>query len=512
MFLFTVLVLVTVIWTVQYRFRRRRMYELASRISHLKDELPFIGVAHKFMGNTEDVMKSLKKFSYEAMETDGVTRMWLNHILYFVMVNPEDLEIVLKTCLEKDDVHRFMRNVLGNGTVFAPVSIWRRRRKILIPAFSPKIVESFVEIFSEQSQHITHKVARVSGSGTVNLWPIVSAYSLDAACESTAGVKIYAQSETNSQFLAALEDGLNIISQRIFNVWLQLEWLFRLLPLYTKYQKHVKYVYDFTDEIIHNKRRQLKNNKQSQSDKGHYELDDFKRKSFLELLIQLSGGEKGYTDLELREEILTIIIAGTDTSAVGMAFTLMLLGKYPDIQQKVYEELKEVFGDSNRQLVKEDLPKLKYLERVVKESLRLFPPVPIIIRKVEKEMTLPSGVIIPSGSGIIVSIFGAHRDPKYWGPDAEHFDPDRFLPERFNLQHACSYMPFSNGPRNCVGYQYALKSIPTALTSILRNYKVVGEPEKGPIPNIRVKFDIMLKAAEGFYVKLEKRKPCLLKE
>ncbi|XP_023951594.1 cytochrome P450 4C1-like [Bicyclus anynana] len=511
MILSVVLLLLAVIWTVQYRFRRRRMYELASKISHPKDELPLIGVTHKFMGNTENIMKSLKQFSYEAMETDGVTRVWLNHILYFVMVNPGDLEVVLKTCMEKDDLHRVIRSIIGNGTLFAPVSIWRRRRKVLIPAFSPKIVESFVEIFSEQSQHITHKVARMCGSGTVNLWPIVSAYSLDAACESTAGVKIYAQSKANSQFLTSLEEGLNIVCERMFHLWLQVEWLFRLLPQYTKYQKCIKHVLEFSDEIIHNKRKELMNDKQSitkcDNDRS-YDFGDYKRKSFLELLIHLSGGEKGYTDLELREEILTIIIAGTDTSAVGMAFTLILLGKYPDIQQKVYEELKEVFGDSNRPLVKEDLPKLKYLERVVKESLRLFPPAPFIIRKVEKELTLPSGVTIPSGSGIFVSIFGAHRDPKYWGPDAEHFDPDRFLPERFNLQHACSYMPFSYGPRNCVGYQYALKSIQTALTSILRNYKVIGEPEKGPIPNIRIKVDIMLKAAEGFYVKFEKRKPC----
>ncbi|XP_052738453.1 cytochrome P450 4C1-like [Bicyclus anynana] len=515
MILSVVLVLVAVIWTVQYRFRRRRMYELASKISHPKDELPLIGVTHKLIGSTEIIMKTLKQFSYEAMETDdGVIRAWLNHILYFAMVNPEDLEIVLKTCLEKDDLNRFMRNFMGNGSAFAPVSIWRRRRKILIPAFSPKIIENYVEIFSEQSQHITHKVARMCGSGTVNLWPIVSAYSLDAVCESTAGVKIYAQSKANSHFLTFVEEILNIICERMGNLWLHPDWVFRLSPKYTKYQKCAQYIHDFTDEIINNKRKELKNDKQRtcDNDNSPYDLGDYKNKSFLELLIHLSGGEKGYTDLELREEILTIIMAGTDTSAVGMAFTLILLGKYPDIQQKVYEELKEVFGDSNRPLVKEDLPKLKYLERVVKESFRLFPPVPFILRKVEKEITLPSGVTIPSGSGIFVSIFGAHRDPKYWGPDAEHFDPDRFLPERFNLQHACSYMPFSYGPRNCVGYQYAFQSIKTALTSILRNYKVIGEPEKGPIPNIRVKVDIMLKAAEGYYVKFEKRKPCLLKE
>ncbi|XP_052738532.1 cytochrome P450 4C1-like [Bicyclus anynana] len=248
----------------------------------------------------------------------------------------------------------------------------------------------------------------------------------------------------------------------------------------------------------------IKNETQS---KKH--LHDFcdKRKSIVELMINISSGKKQFTDLELREEFLVIAAAGSDTTAGTIGFTLMLLGKYPDVQQKVHEEMEEVFGDSKRPLEKEDLPNLKYLERVVKESLRLFPPAPFILRKVETDFTCPSGLIIPSGSGIMVSIFGVHRDPKYWGPDVEHFDPDRFLPERFNLQHACSYMPFSNGPRNCIGYRYGFVSVMTALTFILRDFKVVGEPEKRPVPNIRLKLEVTMKAVEGYNVQLEKRIP-----
>ncbi|XP_052738621.1 cytochrome P450 4C1-like [Bicyclus anynana] len=497
-----VLILLAIIWTVQYRYRRRKMYELASKISHPKDELPFIGVAHKFIGNTEVTMTSMKQFSYEAMES-GITRVWLNHILYFVMVNPADLEKVLRTCLEKDNLHKLMRKFLGNGGIFAPVPIWRRRRKILMPAFNSKIVEGFLDIFLEQSQIVTKKLASLCGPEAVNLWPTVFAYSLDAISESTMGVK-YTQTDANSEFLN-FSESLNIVSQRVFHLWLRPDWLFRFFPQYTKYKKCLQVIHERSDEKIQWVTLYLLKKCQEFLFSG-----DPKRKSFLELLIKLSGGDKGYGNLELREEMMSIFIAGTDTSAVTIGFTLILLGKYPDIQQKVYEEIQEVFGDSDRPLVKGDLLKLKYLERVVKESLRLFPPLPFINRRVERDIILPSGVTIPSGSGIFVSIFGAHRDPKYWGPDAEHFDPDRFLPERYNLQHACSYMPFSYGPRNCVGSQFAFMSIKTVLSSILRNFKIIGEPETGSIPNIRLKLDFTLKAAEGYYVKLEKRKTCHL--
>ncbi|OWR40717.1 cytochrome P450 [Danaus plexippus plexippus] len=410
------LLLALAFWTVAFKYKRRRMYKLAALVPGPKNEYPIIGVAHDLVGTTE------------------------------VVVHPTDLEMILKTCLEKDDLHRFIQKVIGYGGIFAP--------------------------------------------------------------ETAMGVKINAQSDpTSSPFLASMTSLLNIVCARIFHLWLQPDWLFKLFPQFNEHEKCIKTLHDFTDEVIEKKRMELQEDKTSQTEVDHHlDLQDYQRKSFLDLLIKLSGGEKGYTNVELREEVMTLTIAGTDTSAVAIGFTLILLGKYPKIQDKVYEELYGVFGDSKRPLVKEDLLKLKYLERVVKESLRLFPPVPFIIRKIDKEIELPTGKRLPAGAGAVISIWGCHRNPEFWGPDAECFDPDRFLPERFDLVKPGSYLPFSNGPRNCLGYQYALMSIKTALCAILRNYKILGEPEATPIPHIRVKLDVMMKAVDGYQVCLEKRK------
>ncbi|CAK1604012.1 unnamed protein product [Parnassius mnemosyne] len=495
-----------VLWIAIFWFRRRRMYRLASAIQGPDEELPMIGIAHTLTGSTEDIMTELQKFSYLAMKSDGIIRGWLGHILYLLVVDPLDLEMVLKTCLEKDDLHRFMRKIIGNGVIFAPVTIWRKRRKILIPAFSPKIIDNFVEVFSEQSEKLTVQLKEVEGCGQVSVWRFLSTYTLDAVCETVMGVKINAQENPNAPFLRAMKFILNLVTERIFCLWLQPDWLYKFFPQYSKHQKYGKVMIDFTDEVIHHKREDLKKEKSYQSEVDHeYDLGNYKRQSFLDLLINLSGGEKGYSDKELREEVLTLTIAGTDTSAVAVGFTLKLLAKYPKVQDRVFQELQEVFGDSDGPLVKEDLINLKYLERVVKESLRLFPPAPFIIRKVLEDVTLPSGRVLPAGSGVVVSIWGIHRDPKYWGPDAECFDPDRFLPERFNLQHACSYMPFSIGPRNCVGYQYAQMSVKIALSAIVRRYKIVGDEESGPVPFIKTKLDVMMKAVDDYKIGLEKR-------
>ncbi|XP_032511364.2 cytochrome P450 4C1-like [Danaus plexippus] len=494
------------VFTIVFRFRRRRLYELAALLPGTKSAHPVLGVIPLLIGNSEATMTSLQDFSYEIMEP-GIGKGWLNHILYILVVNPEDIEMITKTCLEKDDLHRFFRRLLGYGGIFAPVSIWRRRRKILVPTFSPKILKNFVDIFAQQSNKLADKLYDKTSKTPFSIWPFLVSYNLDSVGESVMGVRLNSQNiHSYSPFLNSMTTILNITCERIFRLWWHPECLFRCFPIYSIHEKCIKLLHSFVDKVIETKAIELQKDKMSQQNEcHHFDLQEFQKKSFLENLINLSGGAQNLTNDELREEILTLIVAATDTSAVAMGYTLILLGKYPKIQDKVYKELNEIFGNSNRPLESEDLNKLKYLERVIKESLRLYPPVPFIIRKIEKEIKLPSGNCLPAGSGAVLSIWGVHRNPKCWGADAEHFDPDRFLPERFKLVKSGSYLPFSIGPRNCLGYQYALMSIKTALSTILRNYKVLGEPESSPIPRIRVKMEIMMKAVDGFNVTLQKR-------
>ncbi|KPJ11286.1 Cytochrome P450 4d2 [Papilio machaon] len=488
-----------------FRLKRRRLHRLASEIPGSDDELPFIGVAHKFTGTTEDILTSLQKYSYEAMKKNGILRGWIGHMLYFIVMDPIDLEVVIKNCLEKDDLHRFLKNAIGNGGIYAPLPIWRRRRKIMMPAFSSKIVDTFIEIFSKQSEKLVSMLAKYAGKGDVTMEPFLSRYALDSICGTTMGIKLNVQNDPDNPFLKAMKNILNFVCKRIFHLWLQPEWLYKLFPQYTEEKKYLKEMHNFVDEVIQKKREEIIKEKYLKSEVDRsFDIRNYKTRSFLDLMITFSGDENAYNDLELREEIMTLTIAGTDTSAVSIGYTLKLLAMYPKVQDKLYQELLDVFGNFDRPIVKEDLAKLEYLNRVVKESLRLFPPTPFIIRKVLEDIYLPSGRTLPAGSGTVVSIWGLHRDPKYWGPKAEFFDPDRFLPERLDLKYSCSYMPFSSGPRNCPGSQYALMSIKTALSAIVRRYKIVGE-ESGPVPLIKSKIDIMLKAVDDYKISLEKR-------
>ncbi|KAL0840546.1 hypothetical protein ABMA28_015764 [Loxostege sticticalis] len=502
------LVITALLYLAMFRFRRRRLYKLASLLPSPDSELPVLGIAYKFAGNTEHIMNAVKAINYETMKNNGILRAWIGPNLFIVLVNPADVEYLMKNYLEKGDYHRFTRAILGNGGIFAPVSIWRRRRKVMVPLFSPKIVETFVEVFSKQSEHLVKLLSSYANTGEISMWPFLSSYTLDSVCETTMGVKINAQGNPNTPFLLAMNTLLPLVSERYFQIWLQPDWLYKFFPKYKHHELNKKKLHDFTDEVIKKKREEQKTDMKNKTESDNeYDLGNYQTKTFLDHLINLSGGEEGYTNLELREETLTLAVAGTDTSAVATGFTMTLLAKYPHIQEKVYQELHEIFGDSERPLVKEDLLKMKYLDRVVKETMRLYPPVPMIIRKVEQDLKLPSGHLLPAGAIVAIQIWGVHHDAKYWGPTVEEFDPDRFLPERFNLAHPCSFMPFSHGPRNCVGYQYAIMSVKSVLSAVIRRYKLVGEPEKTAIPHIRCKVDVMLKAVDGYKLSLERRKP-----
>lgn len=134
-------------------------------------------------------------------------------------------------------------------------------------------------------------------------------------------------------------------------------------------------------------------------------------------------------------------------------------------QEKVFEELQEIFGGNDRRIVAEDLAKMKYLEMVIKETLRLFPPGCVVARSITKDIQLSTLIkiegtffkcqllescTIPMGSGCLLGIYHMHRDPELW-TDPLKFDPDRFLPEEVAKRHPYSWIPFSGGPRNCIG-------------------------------------------------------------
>lgn len=182
---------------------------------------------------------------------------------------------------------------------------------------------------------------------------------------------------------------------------------------------------------------------------------------------------------------------------------LLMLNLCYNFQDKVVQELDQIFGNSDRPATFQDTLEMKYLERCLMETLRMYPPVPVIARQLKEDLKLSSGgYVVPSGATIVIATYKLHRLAHIY-PNPDKFDPDNFLPERQANRHYYAFVPFSAGPRSCVGRKYAMLKLKIILSTILRHFRVYSDLKE---EDFRLQADIILKREEGFQVRLEPRK------
>lgn len=218
------------------------------------------------------------------------------------------------------------------------------------------------------------------------------------------------------------------------------------MPTFWEHIFIIRAIHSFTRQVIQEKRGNYLNRSEVKED-GNFSK---KRLAMLDLLLSVQEENGGISEDGIREEVDTFMFEGHDTTSVSLCFTLMLLANNKNIQEKIYEEVMDVFGHACRKPTYQDLQNLKYLELCIKECLRLYPSVPLISRIATVDITLPSGYFIPKGVTFLIHLYDLHHNPDIY-PNPEKFDPDRFLPENCVNRHPFAYLPFSGGPRNCIG-------------------------------------------------------------
>lgn len=201
-----------------------------------------------------------------------------------------------------------------------------------------------------------------------------------------------------------------------------------------------------------------------------------RRLAFLDMLIEQHLKDPStLSELDMREEVDTFMFEGHDTTAMSMIWTLFLLGHHPDIQERVHQEIDDLWEreqvDDSKQLSGNQLRQLKFLEACIKESLRLFPSVPFIGRVAAHDIQ-HDNYLIPKGSTLFLFIHTIHRDPKLF------LKPHFFIPDRFiegseaYVKNPFAYVPFSAGPRNCIGQKFALQEEKVVLATVLRYFSL----------------------------------------
>ncbi|XP_043470023.1 uncharacterized protein LOC122503517 [Leptopilina heterotoma] len=431
-----------------------------------------------------------------------IVRLWLASIPVINVFHPDDVRLLLTntTNIEKNLMYNFLQPWLGTGLLTSAGAKWQHRRKMLTPAFHFNILQDFTDIFVENAQKLVESLKSKEGV-TKDIVPLFKIHTLKIICETAMGIQLDKVGD-EKQYANAIRELGSILFYRTPKPWFHIDWIFSLSPKGQIQKKCLKTLHDFTTKIIEERRKYLKSNLNGKEDSlkknGHVE-DDVgirkKRTAMLDILIK-SAEENEIDDDGIREEVDTFVFEGHDTTAMAFIFTVALLAEHPEIQDLARKEVTELFKKSNGKIGIKEINSLDYLDRCVKESLRLYPSVATIGRAVTEDQQLKN-YLIPAGSMINIHIFDLHRDPNYW-PNPLVFDPDRFLPNNVQNRHPFAYVPFSAGSRNCIGQKFATLELKVLISHLLENFKMSTNAITNEIKLIQ---DLVITPAEPIRVK-----------
>lgn len=406
----------------------------------------------------------------------GIVRVWLGPVPVVILVKPSYIEALLSSQVHLDKSflpYSFTHSWLGQGLLTSTGAKWHSRRKLLTPAFHFKILEEFVPIFNEQSEILVKKIESVKDCD--DLFQLITLCTLDIICATAMGRNIGAQFNEDSQYVSAITQATRGIFRRAICPWYYPTFIYNLSIPGRKYNHDVDILKKFTAKIIKARREEHRQRKFNEPNDNNEDVTfGGKRKlAFLDLLLEYSGDGQTLNDDDIQEEVDTFMFEGHDTTTAGVFWTLYLLGLNLEVQEKVHNELDSIFENSNRHVRLDDFSKLKYLELVCKEALRVIPSVPIIARNLKEDLNV-GDYVIPAGVQCCIAPMITHHMEEYF-PNPVKFDPDRFLPENCKGRHPFAYIPFSAGPRNCIGQKFAMMEEKVLLSHILRKFKVTTE-------------------------------------
>ncbi|OWR43638.1 cytochrome P450 CYP4G25 [Danaus plexippus plexippus] len=256
MIIFLMVVFLFCMYWLFWMSNTRRIEKFTASLP-MPPSLPVIGHAALFLGNTEKILKNLEDIASIALKNNGAVKLWLGPKLYIAIGNPEDAQLILENCLDKDVVYRFLRPWLGQGLFIAPLRLWKMHRKILLPVFHNKVIEEYIGVISKQADVLTERLEEQSGKETFDVLSYISACTLDIVFETSMGEKMDVQHWPDTPYLRARHTVMEILNKRLFKVWLQPDCLFKLTRYAKEQKKNIDLTHKFTDEVVQKRRLQF---------------------------------------------------------------------------------------------------------------------------------------------------------------------------------------------------------------------------------------------------------------
>ncbi|XP_071564755.1 cytochrome P450 6k1-like [Temnothorax nylanderi] len=364
-------------------------------------------------------------------------------------------------------------NPLFDNLVFINGKKWRNLRKQLRPTFSTAKIKQMFDIVKECGEELTKYLeVKAKMRDSLEIKDMFARYTTDLIMSTAFGIKSNCIEEPNNEYRRQSKNILRMkISRLILGMSMPRIMDFFSIPLIDR-SVNSFYINIFRENVKYRK--------------AHKEI----RRDFMNLFIQLM--DKGYVDpdndkktdvkstvskltmVEAASQSFIFFLAGFETSAATLMFAMYELAENQNIQDKVHKEIDEILAKHGG-LTYDAVNEMTYLEKVVNETLRKYPPIPMLNRICTKEIDLPMNIRVPKGTHIVIPVLGLHRDPSIY-PDPERFDPERFAADEKAKRHRYAFLPFGEGPRICIGERFGYIETKIGIVSLLTKYKFKPHP------------------------------------
>ncbi|EDO36004.1 predicted protein, partial [Nematostella vectensis] len=392
---------------------------------------------------------------------------------------------------------------------------WRRLRHFVTPTFSAVKIKQVVPLISESCRILVEQLGQACKDGkSVDVCRTYVKFTMETIVSTAFGIDCQTQTNPNDQFLSNAQRYFGKPSPftilAVLFPYLQpiISVMVRRLGLgrQTEIGKSVMFIVDAARQIIkHRRETGSKGVKYLHFPQG--EPSGPRKKDLLEILLSAEttdddGKRKNkLSDDEIVAQCFTFILAGFQNTSNTMAFTSYLLALNPDKQDRLIEEIDDVAATVGDNFDYDTVLGMEYLDMVVQEALRLYPPGFRLGRTCNQSCTI-NGQFFPKGCLVMIPVYAIHRDPEIW-PEPEKFQPERFTAEAKQARHPYAYLPFGEGPRNCIGMRFALLKVKMALVYILRHYRLERCPET-EVP-LQLQGFISMSPKHGMHLRITKR-------
>ncbi|XP_044738891.1 cytochrome P450 4V2-like isoform X2 [Chrysoperla carnea] len=346
---------------------------------------PIIGNALLLKGSHEEITKRMFQV---ATEYGPISRLWFGPVPILLTNEPKIIQELLNNpnALEKAWLMKLItKTMIGNAILISDVPQWKRSRKIIIKGFTLPILKAYFQIFADKINILTEILdIEVNKETTFDINKLLAKTALDSVCASSMGVDMKLH-EGDSSYFESLYRSNDIMMRRLFNPLTYTETTYKWTQGYRQLMKCKDTVWLLASKIISEKRNKYNDENKNNVFDSKAENKNAYKKPLLEYMIDFTKNNPDFTDEQLADEINFILITTFDTTAKTISMVLLLLALYKDEQQKVCDELFKVLGNRDK-IDFDDLSKLSYMEMVIKETMRLFPVVPLIARQLTESI------------------------------------------------------------------------------------------------------------------------------